>query len=154
MVAWMCVRCPRTVPLEECSEVYKRYCDVEGVSASYVKDFPVNDTLTVGVTLLEATTDSGWAVLSHKFNFSVDMVKTADTTVNKVWARIAPKGHPEEKAGGVAQKGSTNDEEWGYDMVTISFVVRAIGIFHPKSREEYIALHEYNSDYMTNKNKI
>ena len=59
------------VPVEQCSEVYKQYCDVEGVRATYIQDYRVNDTLTVGVTLLEATTDSGWAVLQEGFGLPV-----------------------------------------------------------------------------------
>ena len=52
LVAVLVKRCPRTVPYEQCSEVYKRYSRVEGVRATYVKDYRINDTLTIGVTLL------------------------------------------------------------------------------------------------------
>ena len=58
---------PSVVPYWQCSEVYKRYKDVEGIKASYVKNFPLNDTLTVGVTLLEATDSAGWEVLQRDF---------------------------------------------------------------------------------------
>ena len=56
-----------TVPYWQCSEVYKRYHKVEGVRATYIKNFPLNDTLTVGVTLLEATDSAGWEVLQRDF---------------------------------------------------------------------------------------
>ena len=65
MLAWGYLT--RVVPYWQSSEVYKRYSEVEGVRATYIKDFRVNDTVTVGVTLLEATTDSGWAVLQEDF---------------------------------------------------------------------------------------
>ena len=58
---------PSVVPYWQCSEVYKRYKDVEGIKASYVKNFPLNDTLTIGVTLLEATDSAGWEVLQRDF---------------------------------------------------------------------------------------
>ena len=58
---------PPAIAYWRSSEVYKRYSKVEGVRATYIKDFRVNDTVTVGVTLLEATTDSGWAVLQEDF---------------------------------------------------------------------------------------
>ena len=58
-VALVVVRCPRTVPWEQCSEVYKKYSQMDGINAAYIKDYRINDTLTIGVTLLEATTDSG-----------------------------------------------------------------------------------------------
>ena len=62
---------PPAIAYWRSSEVYKRYSRVEGVRATYVKDYRINDTLTIGVTLLEATTDSGWAVLQEDFNVPV-----------------------------------------------------------------------------------
>lgn len=70
-VALVVVRCPRTVPWEQCSEVYKKYSQMDGINAAYIKDYRINDTVTVGVTLLEATTDSGWAVLQGDFGLPV-----------------------------------------------------------------------------------
>lgn len=58
---------PGVVPYRKCSEVYKQYSKVEGVRATYVKDFRLNDTLVVGVTLLEATSDDGWSTLKDNF---------------------------------------------------------------------------------------
>ena len=53
IVAGLAVRyVPSVVPYWQCSEVYKRYSKVEGVCASYIKDYRINDTLTLGVTLL------------------------------------------------------------------------------------------------------
>ena len=40
------------VQLEECSEVYRRYEGLEGIDAAYIKNYRVNDTLTLPVTLL------------------------------------------------------------------------------------------------------
>ena len=140
-----------TVPYWRCSEVYKRYHKVEGVRATYIKNFPLNDTLTIGVTLLEATDSAGWEWLMEEFCASDDMVKTANenSEMRRVWARLAPKGHPEEIVEGGIQSGNT--EEWEYDMVAISFEQCAISIFDTKSKEDFIALFYYSSDYMTNK---
>ena len=146
---------PPAMAYWESSEVYKRYSRVEGVRATYVKDFRVNDTLTVGVTLLEATDSAGWVRLLQRFNASDDMVKTAEYSqdTNKVWLRLSPKGRPEEKIGVGTQGGGSKENDLEYEMVTISFEVRAIGIFHTNSKEELFALYNYNFDYMANKNK-
>ena len=45
---------PRVVPFDQCSDVYKRYADMDGVDATFIKDYKVNDTVYVDVTLLEA----------------------------------------------------------------------------------------------------
>ncbi len=139
------------VPYWQSSEVYKKYKDVEGIRASYVKDFRVNDTMTVAVTLLEATDSAGWERLMERFGAPDDMIETVKSNpeARKAWVRMAPKGHPEEMVEGGMQGGDT--EEWGYDMVAISFEPRAIAVFDVKSKEDFIALFYYNSDYMTNR---
>ena len=58
---------PPAVAYWRSSEVYRRYCEVEGVRATYIKNFPLNDTLAIGVTLLEATDSAGWEVLLRDF---------------------------------------------------------------------------------------
>ena len=58
---------PRTIPFDQCSDVYKRYAAVDGVEATFIKDYKVNDTVFVDVTLLEATDSVGWATLKKDF---------------------------------------------------------------------------------------
>ena len=79
---------PSVVPYWQCSEVYKRYSKVEGVCASYIKDYRINDTLTVGVTLLEATTDSGWAMLQRDFSITPippEVINLIDSNSVDLW---------------------------------------------------------------------
>ena len=61
---------PRTVPVEECSELYRRYSDSSHICASYIKDFRVNDSLTLDVTVLEALDSAGWAGLLKDFDIT------------------------------------------------------------------------------------
>lgn len=49
----------RPEPVEG-SELYQRYKDQPGVRVGFIKDFPLNDTLTCDVTTFEALTDEGW----------------------------------------------------------------------------------------------
>ena len=44
----------------EGSELYQRCKDMPGVRVGFVKDFPLNDSLTCDVTTFEALTDEGW----------------------------------------------------------------------------------------------
>ena len=133
------------VPYWQSSEVYKKYKDVEGIRASYVKDFRVNDTLTVAVTLLEATESAGWEYLLQKFNASQDEKNTADTSINtnKVWVRLASKGHPEEIIGSSSLGNSSNSEEQIYEMVVTDYVLLNICIVHTSSIEDLSALIDY-----------
>ena len=129
---------PRTVPLEECSEVYKRYKDVEGVRATYVKDYRVNDTLTIGVTLLEATTDSGWARLVSKFNVPMEMVELAKSNPDiDIWVGQALKDRPEV----LCDMSELNEEEaQELEIMTISMQMHTICIFHTCNKQEMDAI--------------
>ena len=95
MLAWGYLA--RVVPYWQCSEVYKRYSRVEGVRATYMKDYRINDTLTIAVTLLEATTDSGWAMLQEDFGLPVipkEYERYFCEDSNKVSMKSYPKKNP------------------------------------------------------------
>lgn len=62
---------PRTVPFEQCSEIYKKYANVEKVKASFIKDFKVNDTVFVDVTLLETKDTALWDSLCKDFGIAL-----------------------------------------------------------------------------------
>ena len=70
---------PRQLTPEECGVLYQRYKDAEGIDASFIKDFPVNDTLTTDALLLEAATDSAWCELLLDFGVSKDLISLYKT---------------------------------------------------------------------------
>lgn len=61
---------PRPLSPEECGELYQRYADNPDIRATYVKNYHINDTLTLSATLLEAVTDTGWIMLQNDFCFT------------------------------------------------------------------------------------
>ena len=125
MVVAVCMQ--RVVPYWQCSEVYKKYSRVEGVRATYVKDFRVNDTLTVGVTLLEATVDSGWVTLQEDFGLPVipkEYEKFFCADSNKVSLKFFPKKEP------LCLDGDTLLN----DVLAISFYKHTIAYFEVKNR--------------------
>ena len=125
MVVAVCMQ--RVVPYWQCSEVYKKYSRVEGVRATYVKDYRVNDTLTVGVTLLEATEDSGWVTLQEDFGLPVipkEYEKFFCADSNKVSLKFFPKKEP------LCLDGDTLLN----DVLAISFYKHTIAYFEVKNR--------------------
>lgn len=82
---------PRTVPLDECSPLYRQYAGHEGIKASFVKDYPVDDTTLVDVTLLHATTDSAWVKLCQEtFSYNYpDSIKEEILHGKAVTLRVA-----------------------------------------------------------------
>ena len=125
MVVAVCMQ--RVVPYWQCSEVYKKYSRVEGVRATYVKDYRVNDPLTVGVTLLEATVDSGWVTLQEDFGLPVipkEYEKFFCADSNKVSLKFFPKKEP------LCLDGDTLLN----DVLAISFYKHTIAYFEVKNR--------------------
>ena len=88
---------PRQLSPEECSAEFLRYKDVEGIDASFVKDFPVNDTLAVDVTTLQATDSVGWETLKkdfHAFPLPENNQKKIDQGIDVISIHLAPKTDP------------------------------------------------------------
>ena len=82
----------RLLPHRETSEIFLRYHDAPGIQADFVKNFHINDTITVDVTVLHATDSTGWACLVSDFNLQVPSVLFSDSTATATC--LFPKGHP------------------------------------------------------------
>lgn len=54
---------PQVVPFSQCSDVYKRYAKMDGVDATFIKDYKVNDSVVVSATLLETEDTCMWEKL-------------------------------------------------------------------------------------------
>ena len=127
-------RCPRTVPLHKCSEVYQRYVGHEGIDAAYIQDFPVNDTLTVAVTLLQAADSAGWEYLLQEFNIPADMVVAAKANpAFDIWVWQILKDHPETR---YVSNGDGDGDTVKTEIMSTSFRKQEVCIFHTQNEEE------------------
>ncbi|MBR4773576.1 MAG: hypothetical protein IK010_04010 [Bacteroidales bacterium] len=90
-------RCPRTVPFEQCSELYQRYADTEGVEASFIQGYRINDSVRVDVTLLQASDSAAWQRLMKDFAIPILPPEYNELVIRNgsVSMRLFPKGHPE-----------------------------------------------------------
>lgn len=87
-------RCPRTVPFEQCSELYQHYADTEGIEASFIQGYRLNDSLRVDVTLLQATDSAAWQQLMDTM-YSNYSQEARDYIMHrkKIRVRAIPKGY-------------------------------------------------------------
>ena len=88
---------PRTVPVEECSQIYRDYADNPHIAVAFIKDFPVNDTLRVDVTTLQATDSLGWETLKNEFHIislSDNIQRKIEQGIDRVSTRIVSKTDP------------------------------------------------------------
>ncbi|MBP5546723.1 MAG: hypothetical protein J6X59_05535 [Bacteroidales bacterium] len=134
-------RC-HTVSLSQCDELYRKYVDNPGIRASFIKDFPVNDTLAVDVLLLEATDSLGWETLKTDFNIvtlspqALQMLKNSKSSVG---VRMTPKND-------IGAPGDTVNLDNNY-LLAIDNLEHSVGIFYTKNdqeREQTWHYHLYN----------
>ena len=135
-VALVVYRC-HTVPLSQCSEVYRRYCDVPGIQASFVKDKQINDTLRLDMTLLEAQDSASFANLLQAMGKSDELINDLAVLRELYIARKDAKeirfsgsflrGHPEQRADLDPDKN---------ELLSIFPVRMCIVVFHTHSEQE------------------
>lgn len=132
---------PRTVPFDQCSDVYKRYAKMDGVDATFIKDYKVNDSVVVSATMLEATTDSAWIILQHDFSIPIipkeyEEYFYADT--NQLSLKLVPKKNPSLPMDSIILNN---------DLVAISYPKRLICIFSIENTSQLKAILRDKYDY-------
>ena len=77
-------------PSHAVSEVYTRYAGTESLNVVFFKDFKINDTVSVDVTYIEATTDSSWNEIKRDFRIAIPQEILDLYDSNSVDLRFAP----------------------------------------------------------------
>ena len=109
---------PRSLPPEECSELYRAYMDTPGVDATFIRGFQVNDTVSVDVTLLQATDSTGWATLVTDFQVRRESLTGRN---DHIITRKAKRGHTDRQIDTIPENN---------DLILIADGMRKISIFH------------------------
>lgn len=125
---------PRTVPFEQCSEIYQKYANVEKVKASFIKDFKVNDTVFVDVTLLEAIDSTGWDILKRDFEVASlppELQQLVDNGEDLVFTKSIPKSEMDKS-------------DFPNDLLAISHMIHTVTVFHINSEIEKYAVLNHN----------
>ena len=123
------------LPERHVSDLYRRYEHADGIAASYIHNFPVNDTLRLDVTLLEATTDSAWQALCADFAIS-DIAETIeDIDPHAIFSRQVNRHDYAQIV-----RGDSPDAE----ILAISYDSKTLSIFHTSNAAEKHAVFHYN----------
>ena len=123
------------LPERHVSDIYRRYHNADGIAASYIHNFPVNDTLRLDVTLLEATTDSAWQALCADFAIS-DIVETIeDIDPHAIFSRQVNRHDYAQIV-----RGDSPDAE----ILAISYDSKTLSIFHTSNAAEKHTVFHYN----------
>lgn len=126
---------PRTVPIEECSQIYRDYADNPHIAVAFIKDFPVNDSISVDVTTFQATDSVGWETLKKDFRalqLPESTQKKIAQGINIVTIHLAPQTDP-------TLPMDTTDILKN-NVIAISRLNHTVSIFHTKTVAEQKAV--------------
>lgn len=138
LVLYLVLQWKYLFPSSEVSELYTKYANTEGVEASFVKDFRINDTVFVDVTMLEAEDSVAWALLCKDFDAPIPSQKSQQLIKNGVdliFSGTIPKSESEV---------STNT--YMYNVLAISYLSHTLTVFHTINENEKHAVQYYNYD--------
>lgn len=126
----------RELPLSQCCDLYRRYADHPGIQATFVKNFFVNDSVPVDVTILTATTDSTWAVLRRDFSLRDEVVELQEKSNQRsVSTFFAPK---HDHSAPMDTTGIRNN-----DLIAMCAKDRTVMVFDIKNRNQITAIMLY-----------
>ena len=134
----------RLFPTGEVSELYRAYMDTPGIDATFIRGFQVNDTLSVDVTLLQATDSAGWATLLGNVRMSEELEEDFKlfNHEKKVVVQSFPKGHP----------GLPPDPAFlNNDILAVDWAEETISIFHITDTKQLFAILGYHLDIVKNR---
>ena len=129
-------------PTGQVSEVYTKYAGTDGINVAFFKDYRINDTVFVDVTLLEAKDSVGWATLKKDFevpNPPPIAQQFIDNGEDLISVKLIPKS-------------TTTDtilNPYPNDVLAFSHLKRSLIVFHTKNKAEEHAVLFYNFDYST-----
>ncbi len=124
-------------PSGETSEVYRQYRHQPGVRAAFIRQMPINDTLRLDMTLLEAEDSAAFADLLRKMGKREEFVKELmfyEDDESACFSNACLRGNP----GTVGDTDMTKNE-------VISFFPgrKAVAVFHTLSEKDgNIVLHK------------
>lgn len=130
-------------PTGQVSEVYTKYAGTDGINVAFFKDYRINDSVFVDVTLLEATDSVSWTTLKKDFEVpdpSPDFQQFIDNGEDLIGVKLIPKS-------------TTTDtilDSYSNNLLAISHLKRTLTVFHIKNKEELNAVRHYNYDKSTN----
>jgi hypothetical protein len=143
---------PRLFPSQYVSDIYRAYADQPGIEATFLHNFPVNDTLSLDVTTLKATTDSAWAFLQNEFGITIlppEIEKLLSEGATSVDTWLALENNLKESIS--IKKYKPEEKIPNLRLVAVNRKDRTISIFTSETKEQRLALLSKKINELSNK---
>lgn len=125
---------PQVVPFDQCSDVYKRYAKMDGVDATFIKDYKVDDSVVVSATLLETEDTCMWEELCEDMHIP---------SITKIPEEFKDLFLSKNTFGYIVEKDSSLIAEKGMcfrNLYVYSRKDMTICVFHSLTEEQYDAI--------------
>ena len=125
-------------PRTQVSDLYRRYEHSGHVEVTFLRNFPINDTLTIPVTLLQASDSIGWDSLCRTFNlprYSQKAMAMLDSTTASF--KKAPKRD---------YSLPPDSNQLNNDVIVCFLFKQEACVFHIESEEQHDAILGYLMD--------
>ena len=123
-------------PRTQVSDLYRRYEHTPHIEVSYLRSYPLNDSVSVDVTMLHAVTDSAWELLQKDFGITLPPPRAlALMDSNAVAVRLAPK---EDYSRPIDKEVLANN-----DVLAIAMLRKQVCVFHVENENQIISLLHY-----------
>lgn len=127
-------------PSNEVSEIYKHYQNVQGIDVSFIKDFRVNDSIFIDVTMLEAKDSAGWEMLKHDFSvpeLNAELQTYIDNGKDLIFSSKLSSGH--------CPTGLSTDTSL-FELFATSYYSHTLTVFHAMKEQENHMVYIHNFD--------
>jgi hypothetical protein len=119
-------------PRVEVSDLYRTYADMPGIDATFLHDFPLNDTVAVDVTILQASDSTGWERLLKDFGMTPPPPEVIEICGKAfIEMRQAPKSD---------YSGCRDTVLLNNDFIATSWYEKTIWVFVIETEEQYSAV--------------
>ena len=135
---------PRMLPVSKCSPVYREYYKTDGINAAYIKSYPLNDSVGVAVTILEATDSAAWDTLLRDFCFSQIVIERIQKSTKSVFSKLTPQGHYDQPPDSVMANN---------DMIIVYPRVKSLYVLDLESDAQLDAIMKYKYNNLLKNNE-
>ena len=129
------VMCQRT----EVSDLYRHYRDNPHLAVTFLRNFPVNDTLNVDVVLLVADTDAGWDTLHRDFNLT-KVTPIVQQMIDQGRLRVLSRLSPRENPSLPIDRANPDNNI----VLSENLAEHAMALFYTRNNAENTAVLDYN----------
>ncbi|MBQ6096471.1 MAG: hypothetical protein IJK99_01875 [Bacteroidales bacterium] len=127
---------PRVLTPDQCSEVYRRYKDRDGLSVAFVKDYSIGDSITVDVTTITAKDSTSWESLLRGMNVTEESINENKKLVlegkHTATTILSAKGYPEKRV--------SIDTTTSVDLVFFVYSEKCVYVFDANSIDQAFAI--------------